>query len=374
MTLALTEEQTMIRDAAAGWAAERAPTTALRALRKDALAATGHDPALYAEMAEMGWTGVTIPEAEGGFGMGFAAAGLIAEQLGRTLVSSPLIGSAVVAGSILVMAGSAEQKAAWLPRIIAGEAVVALALDEGPRHDPARVALDARREGSDWVLDGVKRPVFDGTAADAFIVVARTPGGLSLFLCPADAPGVSRAALRQIDSRGAAVVTFAGCRLGAGALIGAEGEAAAVLTRALDRGRAVLAAEMLGSAQAAFDATIDYLRTRVQFDKPIGAFQALQHRAADLLAELELTRSAVRAALAAIDAGDADEARLASLAKALAGRTLRKVAQEMVQMHGGIGMTDEHDAGLYLKRAQAADMTWGNAAFHRDRYARLSGF
>ncbi|QKR98840.1 acyl-CoA dehydrogenase [Sphingomonas sp. CL5.1] len=374
MTLALTEEQTMIRDAAAGWAAERAPTTALRALRKEALAATGHDPALYAEMAEMGWTGVTIPEAEGGFGMGFAAAGLIAEQLGRTLVASPLIGSAVVAGAILVMAGSAEQKAAWLPRIIAGDAVVALALDEGPRHDPTRLAFDARCEGADWVLDGVKRPVFDGTAADAFIVATRTPGGLSLFLCPADGPGVSRAALRQIDSRGAALVTFAGCRLGAEALIGAEGKAAAVLDRALDRGRAVLAAEMLGSAQAAFDATIDYLRTRVQFDKPIGAFQALQHRAAELLAELELTRSAVRAALAAIDAGDADEARLASLAKALAGRTLRKVAQEMVQMHGGIGMTDEHDAGLYLKRAQAADMTWGNAAFHRDRYARLSGF
>lgn len=372
MTLALSEEQVMLRDAASGWTAERAPTSALRALRS-ALAATGHDPALYADMAAMGWTGVAIPEADGGFGMGLAAAGLIAEQLGRTLVGSPLIGTAVACGSILVASGSEEQKAVWLPRIIAGDAVVALALDEGAHHDPLHPAFDARADGNGWVLDGVKRPVFDGPAADAFIVTARTPNGVSLFLCPADTPGVTRTSLRQIDSRGAAIVSFAGCRLGADALIGQEGAAAPALDAALDRGRAMLAAEMLGSAQAAFDTTIDYLRTRIQFDKPIGAFQALQHRAADMLAELELTRSAVRAALVAIDASDFDAPRLTSLAKALAGKTLRKVAQEMVQLHGGIGMTDEHDAGLYLKRAQAADMTWGNVAFHRDRYARLSG-
>lgn len=373
MTLALTEEQAMIREAASGWTAERAPTTALRALRTE-FAATGHDPALYAEMAEMGWAGVTVPEADGGLGMGFAAAGTIAEELGKTLAASPLIGSGVVASSVLVRAGSADQKAEWLPRIVAGEAVVALALDEGAHHDPSRIALEARRDGDGWVLDGIKRPVFDGPAADAFIVAARSERGLCLFVCPAGLAGIERTVLRQVDSRGAAVVRFSQCGLPATALIGEDGAAAAVLEHALDRGRAVLAAEMLGSTQAAFDTTLEYLRTRVQFDKPIGAFQALQHRAADMLAEIELTRSAVRAALVALDHGDPDEARLVSLAKALAGKTFRKVAQEMVQMHGGIGMTDEHDAGLYLKRAHAADMTWGNAAFHRARYAEISGF
>lgn len=374
----LTDEQQMLRDAAQGWVGERAPIAALRSLRT-VHAATGHDPALYREMADMGWTGIAVPEADGGFGFGLTGAGVVAEQLGRHLVGSPLLASSVVAAGAIELAGSAAQKAQWLPAIVAGDVRAALAIDEDHRHDPAGTALAAVAQDGAWVLNGTKHAVFEGPAADLFVIVARVAGaagdetGLALFLCPADAPGLAATAMQQIDSRGCARLDLADLRLPGDALLGEAGNAWPVLAEVLDRGRAVLAAEMLGSTQQAFETTIEYLRTRVQFDQPIGAFQALQHRAANLLAQIELTRSAVIAALQAMDRADADRARLVSLAKALAGKTFRKVAQEMVQLHGGIGMTDEHDAGLYLKRAQVADMTWGNEAFHRQRHARLSG-
>jgi len=378
-----TSEQMMLHDAAAGWVRDRAPVSALRALRGDPGGA-GFDPALYREMAEMGWAGVVVPEADGGFGFGFAGLGLLAEELGRTLVASPLLGTAAMVASGLVLAGSADQKAAWLPALVSGEIYAALALEEGHRHDPSRTAMTATRDGDGWVLAGTKRPVNDGLGAGLLLVVARSSGrpgeagGLTLFLCPGDATGLALSALDQIDGRGAAIASFDRCRLDDTAVLGVPGEGMAVLDRILDRGRAVLAAEMLGGAQEAFDITVEYIKTRVQFDKPIGSFQALQHRVADLLGELELARSAVRGALAAIDAndgqGDPDEAQLASLAKAMAGKAYRRAAQEMIQMHGGIGMTDEHDAGLYFKRMQVADAMLGNVAFHRERYARLSGF
>jgi len=374
-----TSEQTMLHDAAAGWVRDRAPVSALRAVRADR-GGPGFDPALYREMAEMGWAGVAVPEGDGGFGFGYAGLGLLAEETGRTLVASPLIGTAAMVAGGLVLAGSESQKAAWLPALVAGEIHAALALEEGGRHDPARTAMTASRDGDCWVLSGTKRPVSDGIGAGLLLVVARTAGqqgddaGLTLFLCPGDAPGLALSALEQIDGRGAAVATFDRCRLDDAAVLGVAGEGMALLTRILDRGRAVFAAEMLGGAQEAFDVTVEYIKTRVQFDKPIGSFQALQHRAADLLGDLELARSAVRGALAAIDAQDPDEARLASLAKAMAGKAYRRAAQEMIQMHGGIGMTDEHDAGLYYKRMQVADATLGNVGFHRERYARLTGF
>ena len=280
----------------------------------------------------------------------------------------------------LVLGGSGAQKSKWLPSIVAGDIHAALALEEGAQHNPAGVALTARRDGDHWLLDGCKRPVFDAGGAGLLLVAARTSGtpgdtaGVTLLLCPGETAGLGLTRLQQIDSRGAEIAQFNACRVDKAAVLGEVGHGLPLLEQALDRARAVLAAEMLGSAQAAFETTVEYLKTRVQFDQPIGSFQALQHRAADMFGELELTRSAVQAALAAIDAGDPDVPRLVSLAKALAGRTFRKVAQEMVQMHGGIGMTDEHDAGLYLKRAQVADMSYGNVAWHRDRYARLSGF
>ncbi len=375
----LSEEQTILRDSAREWVKDKAPVQALRKLR-DSGAAFGYDPALYAEMAAMGWAGIVVPEAYGGSEFGYLSLGLVLEETGRTLVASPLVSSALGAASALMLGGTAAQKEAWLPKIASGDAVAALAIEEGPRHEPLSTALAASRTGSGFTLNGTKSFVPDGMAADVFIVAARSSGkpgeaaGISLFLVPADARGVTRTALKLMDSRGAAVIAFDGVAVGEEALIGAPDKGFEVLEPALDRVRAGLAAEMLGTALQAFETTIDYLKVRVQFGQTLGSFQALQHRAAKMFTELELTRSCVEAALSAIDTGTNDIRELASLAKARANETLHLISNEMVQMHGGIGMTDAHDAGLYLKRARAAEAAYGNAAYHRERFGRLHGF
>ncbi len=375
----LTEEQAMLRDMAKGWAQEKNPVAAFRRMR-DSGAPLGYDPVAWREMAQMGWAGVLIPEDHGGSDFGYLSMGLLLEETGRTLTASPLLASAVAAASTLRLGGSDAQKAKWLPTIAAGETVATLAVDEGPRHAPGQVALRAERAGDGYRLFGAKRFVLEGEGADLLIVSARTAGdpgdleGITLFLVPGDAAGLTRARLSLADCRGAADVFFDGVALGDDAVLGTPGEGFALLDKALDRARAGLAAEMLGAASQAFEATVDYLKTRVQFGQLIGSFQALQHRAGRMFMELELTRSTVEATLAAIDAGSPDAPLLASLAKAKAGETFNLVSNEMVQMHGGIGMTDAHDAGLYLKRARAAEATFGGQAFHRDRYARLKGY
>jgi alkylation response protein AidB-like acyl-CoA dehydrogenase len=375
----LTEEQSMLRDAARDWASERSPVAVLRRVRDEALP-LGYDPALWREMAEMGWAGVIVPEAYGGVDMGLQALGLILEQTGRTLTASPLLATALAGASALVLGGSEAQKAEWLPRVASGEIIATLAVDEGPHHAPEQIALTAEAYGDGWRLTGRKAFVLEGMAAGLFVVAARTAGrpgethGLTLFIVPAGAEGVTREPLQRIDSRGAAHLDFAGVELAATQVLGPEHDGWDLLERVLDRARAGLAAEMLGSASQAFEVTVDYLKTRVQFGQPIGAFQALQHRAAQMYTQLELARSAVEAALAAIDAGAPDQALLASLAKAKAGDALHLVSNEMIQMHGGIGMTDAFDAGFYIKRARVAEAAFGSQRYHRDRYARLSGY
>jgi alkylation response protein AidB-like acyl-CoA dehydrogenase len=375
----LTEEQSMLRDAARTWTREKSPVSAFRKMR-DSSAPLGYDPAAFAEMAEMGWTGVIIPEVYGGSDFGYLSLGLILEETGRTLTASPILATALAGASAIILGGTEAQKEAWLPKIASGELVATLAVDEGAHHKPSHIALAAVKSGAGYSLSGTKTFVLEGMAAGLFVVSARTGGGVgdkegvSLFLVPADAKGVSRKALKLADSRGAAIVTFDGVEVGADALLGAEGQGWDLLESTLDRARAGLAAEMLGSAVQAFETTLDYLKTRVQFGQVIGAFQALQHRAAKMFTDLELSRSCVEAALTAIDNNSPDVAELVSLAKAKVGDTLHLVSNEMVQMHGGIGMTDAHDAGLYLKRARAAEATFGGQAYHRDRYARLQGF
>ena len=372
----LTEEQTMLRDAARDWTREKSPVSAFRKLR-DGGSDLGYDAAAFTEMAAMGWAGVIIPEAYGGSDFGYLSLGLVLEETGRTLTASPLVASALAGASAIVLGGADAQKQAWLPRIAAGEAVATLAIDEGPHHAPERVVLAAAASDGGYTLNGVKTFVLEGMAADLFVVSARTSGqsgdkdGITLFLVPADAPGLARKALKLADSRGAAVVTLDKVQVGIDAVLGEEGNGWDLLEKILDRARAGLAAEMLGSAVQAFETTLDYLKTRVQFGQVIGAFQALQHRAAKMFTDLELARSCVEAALTAIDNGSPDAPELVSLAKAKAGEALHLVSNEMVQMHGGIGMTDAHDAGLYLKRARAAEATFGSAAYHRDRYASL---
>ncbi len=375
----LTEEQSLLRDAARTWTQEKSPVSAFRKMR-DSDAPLGYDTAAFAEMAQMGWTGVIIPEAYGGSEFGYLGMGMILEETGRTLTASPILATALAAASAIVLGGDESQKQTWLTKIASGEVVATLAVDEGPHHAPEKIALKAEKAGEGYVLSGTKTFVLEGMAAGLFVVSARTSGqdrdtdGISLFLVLADAKRLSRKALRLADSRGAASLTFDRVEVGADALLGEAGKGWELLEKTLDRARAGLAAEMLGASVQAFETTLDYLKTRVQFGQVIGAFQALQHRAAKMFTDLELTRSCVEAALSAIDNDSPDVAELVSLAKAKAGDTMHLISNEMVQMHGGIGMTDAHDAGLYLKRARAAEATFGGQAYHRDRYARLQGY
>lgn len=375
---ALTEEQELLKEQAKSWANEEAPVSKFREMR-DAKTEEGFDQGTWKSISEMGWAGILVAEEHGGVAMGHLTAGVVLEELGRQLTASPLFASGIVGASALALAGNEAQQGAWLPRIADGSAIVTLAVDEGPRHAPLQTRLAAKADGDGFVLDGRKVHVLEGLTADAFVVAARTSGsagdaeGLTLFLVDGDAAGIDRSRLSTADSRGYANVTFTGVRVGADAVMGEVGGAAEVLDRTLDRARAALSAEMLGTAAQSFDMTLDYLKNRVQFGQVIGSFQALGHRAATLFTEMEMARSCVEAALTAIDEDADNTALLCSLAKAKAGDFLHHASNELIQIHGGIGMTDEFDAGLYLKRARAAEATYGNQAYHRDRYATLQG-
>jgi alkylation response protein AidB-like acyl-CoA dehydrogenase len=375
----LTEEQTMLRDAAKAWVAQKSPVGAFRKLR-DSGAIDGFDPAVWAEICEMGWAGILVPESHGGSGLGYLTTGLVLEEMGRTLTASPLLSSALGAPTALLLAGSDAQKSEWLPQLASGKAIGALAVDEGAHHAPETIALKATQKGNGWTLSGKKTFVLDGGAADLLIVAARSSGkpgdtqGITLFLVSASATGVVRQKLRSVDSRGVADIEFETVEVGADAVLGPVDQGFSALDATLDRMRAGLAAEMLGAAAQSFDITLEYLKTRTQFGQVIGTFQALQHRAAKMYTELELSRSCIEAALDAIDRNANDIPALVSLAKTRANDTWHLVSNEMVQMHGGIGMTDAHDAGLYIKRARVAEAAYGNSAFHRDRYARLNGY
>lgn len=372
----LNEEQTMLRDAAKGWAQESSPVAKLRALR-DSGSKQDFDPAAWAEMGQMGWAGVLVPEEFGGSAFGYLGLGLILEETGRTLTASPLLSTAMVGASALNLGGSDAQKAEWLPKIAEGSVVTALAVDETAHHAPERIALKAAKSGDAWSLTGKKTFVVDGDAADLLIVAARSGGkpgetaGICLFLVDAKAAGVTRRHLALTDSRGAAEITFDGAK---GELLGEADKGWDLLEGVLDRARIGAAAEMLGAALQSFEITLEYLKTRTQFGQLIGAFQSLQHRAAKMFTDLEMTRSCIEAALEGLDAGGSDNRAAASLAKAKASELAHLVSNEMVQMHGGIGMTDVHDSGLYLKRARVAEALYGGASYHRDRYAKVIGF
>ncbi|HLS79934.1 MAG TPA: acyl-CoA dehydrogenase family protein [Steroidobacter sp.] len=380
MALLLNEEQRMLRDSAQTFLDTRSPVAALRALR-DRRDERGYDPEVWGAIAELGWPACALPEAYGGLGVGYQGLGAVFEQVGRTLAATPLLSTVVLGAGLLTELGSAAQRDLWLPRIAAGEAILALALEETPRHDPTQASLRAERESGGWRLDGAKEFVLDGHVADALLVVARSAGvagqshGLSVFMVDPAAPGVRIERTWMVDSRNAARVQLAGVRLGDDALLGAPDLAFDALERVLDRARALAAAELLGVIGEAFERTVRYLKERVQFDAPIGAFQALQHRAARLYVERELLRSCVAAALeAADDASAGDAAALASLAKARASDLSQHALNEAVQMHGGVGVTDALDIGLFLKRGRVLQQAFGDGAYHRERYARLRGF
>ena len=380
MALVLTEDQELLAQTARDFIRTHSPVSRLRVLR-DAQESVGFSRDVWQEMAQLGWAGILIPERYGGAGLGLADLAVVLEAVGRNLAPEPFLSTVLLGGQLLAHAGSPEQKQAWLPGIATGEKILALAYQEArSRYDLHRVSTQATAEGDTWRLSGEKIQVLDGQNADALIVSARTSGedsdqnGITLFLIAPDTPGVALIPQTRVDNRAAALVTLDGVKIGAESVVGTVSHGFRTLSHIVDLATVGLCAEMLGGMSQVFDDTLAYLKTREQFGVVIGSFQALKHRAAKVFMEIELCRSAVLAAANAADAGESDLALLVSLAKARCSAAFILATNEGVQMHGGIGMTDEHDAGLYLKRARAAEMTFGDAAWHRDRWARLRDY
>lgn len=380
MNLVLTEDQELLAKTAADFAEGRSPVSRLRALRDEGTP-PGFSRELWREMGELGWLGIPFPEELGGAELGVAEMAVVLEALGRNLAPEPLVESVLFAGHALLAGGSEAQRQAWIPGLCAGERVLAVAWQEaGSRFDLCRVGVRAEQRGDTTRLVGEKLHVEAAPGADAFLVSARHDGGpaeregWSVFLVPAEAPGLEIVRQVRVDSRPSGMVRLDGVEVGADALLGEEGRGAALLGPAFDRAAAGQCAEMLGGMSRAFDMTLEHLKQREQFGVPIGSFQALKHRAARCFIDIELARSAAMAAARALDADAPDAARLVSLAKARCSDAYVHVANEAVQMFGGVGMTDEYDVGFYLKRARAAELSFGDAAWHRDRWARLGGY
>lgn len=379
MALVLNEEQRLLRDTAREFLDSNAPVRSLRTLR-DTQDSTGYAPDLWRQMAELGWASIILPEEFGGLEFGFLGLGVVLEETGRTLTASPLIASAVVGASAVLLGGNDNQKHALLPEVAAGNLSLALALEESHHHRPTQIKTTATRQGDDFVINGHKTFVLDGHSADQLIVVARTSGeerasdGLTLLLVQRDTAGINCQRTIMVDSRNAANISFDEVRVNADSVIGEVDQAWPILEAVLDRGRVAIAAEMMGCALEAFDRTIEYLKEREQFGALIGSFQGLQHRAAHMQSEIELCRSVMLQALSAVDDTPEQLPLLASLAKAKLNELVKLVTNEAVQMHGGIGVTDELEIGFFLKRARVAMQIFGDTGFHKDRYATLCGY
>ncbi len=379
MAMVLSEEAGMLKDAAKGFLADSAPVSQLRRLR-DEENTDGFDRSTWKEMAEMGWTSVLVPEEHGGVAMGHVAAGVIAEEMGRTLTASPYLSTAIMGATALSRFGSDAQKGDWLPRIAAGEAITAVAVDEGRKHNPLHVTTKAERSGNGFKLTGSKSFVAEGHIADMLIVSARTAGGeteeegISLFLVPQNAVGLKVDRTSMVDSRNSARIALNGVEVDADALLGEVDAGYKPLEGILDAGRAGLSAEMSGSAQECLHQTVEYLKERKQFGEIIGTYQGLQHRAAHLYSEIELGKSIVLKTLQTLDMAPDHAAMMVSAAKSKMGQVAQLAAQESIQMHGGIGMTDEYDIGFFIKRVRVAEALFGDANYHTDKFARMRNY
>jgi alkylation response protein AidB-like acyl-CoA dehydrogenase len=379
MPLVLTEEQSMLRDSARGLISDKAPVSHLRGLR-DSKDATGFSRELWKAFAEMGFSGLLVPENFGGSGLGCVEAGVVMEEIGRTLMPSPFLSTAVLAASALSRGGSEAQKSAHLPKIADGSLLAALAVDEGTKHRPLQTNLQAVRSGNGFKLSGAKALVVDGHTADLLIVAGRTGGaagernGLTLFLVDPKAKGVAVERTAMVDAHNAARIELANVEVDADHVLGEVDQGAALLDGVLNIGRGAVASEMVGLSEEVFGRTVTYLKERKQFGKLIGEFQALQHRAAELYVDIEITRAAVLKALQTLD-GDFERAGAAiAVAKARAGTTATRAVQEGVQMHGGMGMTDQFDIGFFMKRARVCQELFGDSNYHADQLARMKSY
>tara|TARA_B100000482_G_scaffold43795_1_gene28369 strand:+ start:387 stop:1526 length:1140 start_codon:yes stop_codon:yes gene_type:complete len=379
MKLILNEEQQMLRDSAKDFAEQKTPVSHFRGLRdnKDPL---NWDKEIWKEMVDLGWSGILIPEEFGGSDFGLAGISVIMQEVGKTLTPSPLFATAVLGASAITSFGTQDQKSKYLPLIASGEITTAIAVDEESHHAPANTITKAELVNDKWILNGKKKFVVDGASADVLIILARTSGakgentGLTLFILDANAKGVEVIKTDMADCRNYANIVLNNVAVDKTAILGDQESGGEAVDKILDEGRIALASEMLGNSEAAFEMTINYLKERKQFGVLIGTFQALQHRAAEMFCEIELTKSAVMAAMQGADENNNDLQRMASLAKSIAGETLYLVSNESVQMHGGIGVTDEYDIGFFMKRARVAEVIFGGANFHQERYANLSNF
>jgi alkylation response protein AidB-like acyl-CoA dehydrogenase len=376
MTL-LTDDQKMLQETAASFLAEEGGIAKQLRHWRDINCKDGFGHGLWKQFGELGLTGICIPESHGGLNLGATQAALVLEEIGRNLTPSPFLATAVVAARAIEGTAHADR---WFPAILSGESVLALAVDEGPRRAPEQTALEAKRQGNGFVLNGAKQFVVQGASADMIVTTARTSGspgeteGLTLFAVPKDAAGLDVENVAMVDSSKAARLNFDNVRLDADAVIGEVDAGWQPLSRALNAGRAGAAAELVGVASGASTMTLDYLRQRKQFGKFIGEFQALQHRAAHLYSEIEIARAAAFKAAELLDSGDERAELYVSVAKAKAADVANLAVREGVQMHGGIGMTDEHDIGLFMKREAVLGELFGDVFYHRERVARLSGY
>lgn len=379
MKLVLTEEQQFLKDTAQQFARDKTPVEHFRKLR-DANDQQKWSQDIWMEMVELGWSSILIPEEYGGSEFGVSGLCVVLQELGKTLTPSPLFATGVLGVSTLNALGSDQQKKDLFSGILDGSITTALAIDEKPHHNPTEITTSAKKDGDKYLINGKKIFVIDGASASHIIVIARTSGnedsidGLTAFVIPSNSSGLKISSLSLADSRNYAAVEFDNLEVSIDSLLGEEGSASGALETILDHGRIAMAAEMLGMTEEAFEITNNYLKERKQFGVLIGSFQALQHRAAKMFCEIELSKSTILAAMFAADSNSNDLGRLASLAKFQVGETLHEVSNESVQMHGGIGVTDEYDIGLYLKRARVAEQIFGSVDFHQNRYADISGF
>ncbi len=380
MKLILSEEQEFLRDTAKSFVNEKTPISHFRSLRDN-----NHinlwDEDVWNEMVKLGWSGILIPEEYGGSNFGVAGISVILQECGKNLTPSPLLGTAVLGAYAISTFGSDEQKKKYLPQIVSGKITTSIAIDESTHHNPSDTNLQANyKNDKKFLLNGKKLMVMDGASSDVTIILARTSGnkgditGLSLFIVETDNPNIKINKLNMADSRNYANIECHDLEVTEKNLLGDLESGGDIINKILDIGRICLSAEMLGNTESAFEKTLDYLKERKQFGVPIGSFQALQHRAAEMFCEIELTKSAVIAALKAADSNSNDIERMASLAKSMVGATLHLVSNESIQMHGGIGVTDEYDIGFFLKRARVAEQLFGSTNYHKERYALISGF
>ncbi len=375
MEFAFTDEQDQFRDFVRRFMSDKSPTTEVRRLMETP---RGFDEAVWRQLAaDLALTGIAIPEAYGGSGFGPVELGIAMEEQGRSLLCAPFFSSCVLAAGAILRAANEDQKALLLPRIASGELRAALAVTEpNGRWDATGIQTHATRAGGDWTIDGVKSFVIDGDAAHGWVVVAREPGsagnaGVAFFWVDAAAAGVTRTPLATMDAtRKQARIEF---RRTPAELLGRAGAGAEPLARTFDHAVIALSNEMVGGAQRLLDSAVEYAKIRVQFGRPIGSFQAIKHKCADMLLDLELAKSAAYHAAQAEAAGDPETPSLACLAKAAAADAYVRIAADTIQIHGGIGFTWDHDTHLWFKRAKSSEVLFGDPNYHRELMLQRMG-